>query len=281
MKELSIEQKAQRYDEAISMAKKFYTPDSNNTNLKATLEMIFSELKEDERIRKELIEQVIYIVPDKNEVDDNGNTLPCYTTRKDRYIAWLEKQNSNVDNANKEYWRGYREGKQEILDKYAELEKQGEQKPVISNDALREGIAHFGITQYQIDNWLKKYVDVEKQGEQKTADKAESNLLTVERAKEMSPFMRSGFENEYAAWSEEDEKILDLIIARLHSHPNVEAEEYGKDYHWLKSLKDRYIWRPSDEQMEALDSATENCAYSEYQDCLRELIGQLKKLREE
>lgn len=51
-------------------------------------------------------------------------------------------------------------------DMLAWLEKQGEQKPVISNDALREGIAHFGITQYQIDNWLKKYVDVEKQGEQ-------------------------------------------------------------------------------------------------------------------
>lgn len=40
-----------------------------------------------------------------------------------------------------------------------------EQNPVISYDALREGITHFGITQYQIDNWLKKYVDVEKQGE--------------------------------------------------------------------------------------------------------------------
>jgi hypothetical protein len=47
------------------------------------------------------------------------------------------------------------------------LEKKAEWKPVISDDALGEGIAHFGITQYQIDNWLKKYVDVEKQDEQK------------------------------------------------------------------------------------------------------------------
>ena len=46
------------------------------------------------------------------------------------------------------------------------LEKQDKQKPVISYDALREGIAYFEITQYQIDNWLKKYIDVEKQGEQ-------------------------------------------------------------------------------------------------------------------
>ena len=74
------------------------------------------------------------------------------------------------------------------------IEKMSEQKPIISNNALREGIAHFGITQYQIDNWLKKYVDVEgnyydgvlralrvdelyklqeKQGKQKPADKAQ------------------------------------------------------------------------------------------------------------
>lgn len=56
----------------------------------------------------------------------------------------------------------------ENRDKYvAWLERRCEEKPVISGDALREGISHFGITQYQIDNWLKKYVDVEKQGEQK------------------------------------------------------------------------------------------------------------------
>lgn len=46
-------------------------------------------------------------------------------------------------------------------DVIAWLEKQGAQKPIVSNNALREGIAHFGVTQYQIDNWLKKYVDVE------------------------------------------------------------------------------------------------------------------------
>lgn len=40
-------------------------------------------------------------------------------------------------------------------------------------------------------------------------------------------------------------------------------------------------WKPNDAQIEALDSATENCAYSEYQDCLRELIEQLRKLKEE
>ena len=84
-------------------------------------------------------------------------------------------------------------------------------------------------------------------------------------------------------WSEDDESRMDNLCHFL--------EEYGNQYYgqltlqctisWLKSLRSKKQWKPSDEQMEALDSATENCAYSEYQDCLRELIGQLKKLREE
>lgn len=38
-----------------------------------------------------------------------------------------------------------------------------EQKPVISDDAIREGVVHFGITQYQINNWLKKHINVVEQ----------------------------------------------------------------------------------------------------------------------
>ena len=49
----------------------------------------------------------------------------------------------------------------EIEECIAWLEKQKKQKPAISDDALREGIAYFGISQYQIDNWLKKYVDID------------------------------------------------------------------------------------------------------------------------
>lgn len=45
-----------------------------------------------------------------------------------------------------------------------------------------------------------------------------------------------------------------------------------------EELRMKPRWKPSEEQMEALESATENCAYSEYQDCLRELIKQLKNL---
>lgn len=94
-------------------------------------------------------------------------------------------------------------------------------------------------------------------------------------------------EQKPAEWSKEDEAHIDSLLKRLEGICKPGAAfistrcAISEDKDWLKSLKDRYTWKPSDEQIEALDSATENCAYSEYQDCLRELIGQLKKLRED
>ena len=80
MKELSIEEKAKRYDEAIEIAKGYYTSDCH-TNLRIAMENLFSELKESEgeRIRKELIEFV----------KSRGGF-------KQEYIAWLEKQGKEI-----------------------------------------------------------------------------------------------------------------------------------------------------------------------------------------
>lgn len=68
---------------------------------KEKLENIFPELKEseDERIRKELIEQVAYIIPNDDELDDELNTLPTYQKRIDKYRAWLEKQGEKKPNS--------------------------------------------------------------------------------------------------------------------------------------------------------------------------------------
>lgn len=121
MKELSIEQKAKRYDEALKLAKDSYNYPSYPGFIRA--DVVFPELKEeseDERIRKAIMEHF---------ADSHSSIYPYKGFTKKQILDWLEKQNSNVDNANKEYWRGYREGKQEILDKYAELEKQGGEKP--------------------------------------------------------------------------------------------------------------------------------------------------------
>lgn len=81
MKELSIEEKAQRYDEAIERARKEY---KNHEAFKGFCEMlvhIFPELKEndDERIRDEII---LYIGAKDDISLDTHN----------KWLSWLEKQ---------------------------------------------------------------------------------------------------------------------------------------------------------------------------------------------
>lgn len=52
---------------------------------------------DDERTRKELIEQVAYIIPNNDEVDSEGDAFPTYQKRIDKYRAWLEKQGKKLD----------------------------------------------------------------------------------------------------------------------------------------------------------------------------------------
>ena len=113
-----------KYKEALERAKDFIEKQNPPALNKEFMAEIFPELKEseDERIRESLLEY-LHTLP--NHYSHDGVCAP-------EWIAWLEKRNSNVDNANKEYWRGYREGKQEILDKYAEIEKQSEQKSILN-----------------------------------------------------------------------------------------------------------------------------------------------------
>ena len=82
----------EKYKEALEFIKSIYPTTSGN--IKEDIEHYFPELKEseDEKIRKELIEQVVYMVPNNNETDNEGNVLPSYQKRIDKYIAWLEKQ---------------------------------------------------------------------------------------------------------------------------------------------------------------------------------------------
>lgn len=110
---MTQEEKVKAYDEAIKKAESLYKASEPMSGCNVIIETLFPELKEsdNERIRKLLL----YHFGNKTKKEWNG--MPV----KD-ILAWLEKQGD----ANKEYWRGYREGKQEILDKYAELEKQGE-----------------------------------------------------------------------------------------------------------------------------------------------------------
>lgn len=87
-------------------------------------------------------------------------------------------------------------------------------------------------------------------------------------------------------WSEEDEKKLLCICAWIKDYPRIadftdEMYTVANNYiDWLKSLKDRYSWKPSDEQIEILDMVLTNESMDDnIARILRELREQLKKLR--
>ena len=87
MKELSIEEKAKRYDESIARAKKLMET-CNSTAVVGWCEYIFKELKffesEDEKIRKSLID----VISEWSEDTGFGR----YNVPRNEVIAWLEKQ---------------------------------------------------------------------------------------------------------------------------------------------------------------------------------------------
>lgn len=86
-------------------------------------------------------------------------------------------------------------------------------------------------------------------------------------------------------WSKEDEEVIDTTVSFL--------EEFSsKDYivrkhciNWLKSLKDRYTWKPSDEQIHwliwVINRLPDTEKANEAEAVLRDLLEQLNKLREE
>ena len=89
-------------------------------------------------------------------------------------------------------------------------------------------------------------------------------------------------EQKSAEWSEEDEKKFAdaCIMLDWYKGNNWWTAQYIKD--WLKSLKDRYTWKPSDAQMASITCAVRKMKESAcYDSELVSLLNDLKKLREE
>ena len=76
-----------------------------------------------------------------------------------------------------------------------------------------------------------------------------------------------------SAWSEEDEKFLRRAT-------NAAKDVYPMTANWLKSLKTRYTWKPSDKQLEALKNAIHIKPFENPSDSiLWGLYEQLNKLK--
>ena len=91
----------------------------------------------------------------------------------------------------------------------------------------------------------------------------------------------------FDAWSEEDDDHLGRILKELENQrqrpfnrPYLDKIE--SDYNWLKSLKNRYTWKPSDEQMDMLAKVCSTLHLTSGENEIMESIyDALKKLMEE
>ena len=130
---------------------------------------------------------------------------------------------------------------------------------------------------------------LEKQGEQKPAWSEEDVKIALRTEYEKG--RADAIAEMQMEWSEEDEKILEIITSVL--QVNFESTERFSGYeeymnvdliNWLKSLRPQNHWKPSDEQMKILLQAVAYFGVSwvnkDYL-ALQSLYFDLKKLKEE
>ena len=312
MKELSIEEKAKRYDKAIERAEGLIDFCSDS-ELK-TLKFVFPELKESdgEKIRNVLIGW-INLEPSTSFND----TFDGFS--KEQILAWLEKQGEQSIKWNKntegnkpqknhsvlikttngiaegewnggKHWIQYR-WSSSIKDsdvlfwiELYDIEEQGKQKPVNTIEQKVEDEEYDG-EDYGIDSlWHAKNILEKTLGEvegYQTDDGILDHKCAISSVDKLYKQSQSKQE-----WSEEDESnfqmIIDVIKENKHHSTDYEHAIYYKLLSWFKALKDRYAWKPSDGQIEALDwalSLAKNCG-DECAFDIRTLQDQLKKLKE-
>ena len=130
--------------------------------------------------------------------------------------------------------------------------------------------------------WLKKQCEQKEIDYNEELKKCKANPLYF-----FDKYVKVKLKEQKPVWSEEDENEYIHILKTI----NLVAEEQEtKGYNnlvssvnWLKSLKERYAWKPSDEQMDAIKDAIDYLGGNTkiVRKHLMSLYDQLKKLREE
>ncbi len=178
MDELTIEQKAKAYDEVVNKLKGFMAQGVNPLITRDDVQDFFPELKEseDERIRKELIAFL------KENLETGRADETWSMSGLERWIAWLEKQGQTFTKKDVDY--AYLKG---VCDAKHELEKQGEQKPIL-NVEIPFGAKDSDLQEetYFIPKGFHAEIDGDKvhikKGEQKPVDKVEPKF-EIEKGK--------------------------------------------------------------------------------------------------
>ena len=265
-----------KYNEALAWMRELYPVLHGAT--KEDAEHYFPELRESEDeqalriIKKRMCYDPVPISDEDRRIVENWLEKQKYDRMKPIYDA-RESFESALEKAWNDYHNGY-ENVDKLEDDYVEcahakgfregylfgIEKQKEQ-----NELPLMG----GYADLYFDEW-----NLHKQNPTKRQCFKEGMRYARRLQKEQKP-----------AWSEEDEKHLDYIIKYI-THYDFNQDEMGtlEEYHnlhngavnFLKSL--RPSWKPSEEQMEALEVAFRKDGDDEYRNIINSLYNDLKRL---
>ena len=270
MKELSVEEKAKRYDEAILSANLIL----DMTSDKSAIYTIFPELeekREDERIRKWLLHYFAEVCDNVSEKEKKG------------VLDWIDKQGeqkpwSEEDKKMLKWITGYLEnrmlntpiGEERTACKNAIVWLKNwkiEQKPAWSEEdkkiinEIEESLLAYKIIVIDNDRELANYIEKEINWLKSLKDRVQPQLQQE--------------------WGEEDEKCIrlstDIIDSALRAGFCVQLDR-DRCIDWLKSLRPQKQWKPSEEQMYNLSEAAHyNCAFFDME-ILKGLYDDLKQL---
>lgn len=268
MKELSTEEKAARYDKAIERANELnYVSDKDSLQRK-TIEHLFPELRESEDKDEKIREMLIAFVKNDCIIASNKN--------KQDAIAWLEKQGEQKPNT---IFLKFRIGdKVTNGENIYTINYIGKDRYwVKEHDCITIPFEYQHnwklVEQKLTDNEMKILLQTEY--EKGKADVIESTMKAVTKDKESAiKFLKSAgiindngeLTKEYIVdkieqtsnWSEDDEKAVRVLMNIIKKSEIIDHLIYTdllkeKLYNWLKLLKERYAWKPSNEQIEALN----------------------------
>ena len=229
-------------------------------NICAYIGKNYPELKknDDERIRK----KIINLVKKSNEY--GGYAL--HKQESDEMLAWLEKQGEHANFLSKiQIGDKVTRNEAGILVNISQLNRVA--KPTKRRDRQKS-------TDEEIQNsaWSKEDTEISSMLIELVESKEESMEAKVEFIAWIKSLKDKVLLKPEQEWSEEDERIYrSIIYSFAHNFPlTIQQQEF------VKSIKERYTWKPSEEQMKFLLKYAEQNNYDG--SILTSLYQDLKKL---
>ena len=163
------------------------------------------------------------------------------------------------------------------------LEKQGEQKPTDKVEPkFKVGDT---IVEKDLDEYDYETIKDIKDGQYIFTD---GYCMNIDEQEGWQLVKTTVNKEQKSAWNEDDESMLQNILECLKNGWSKLPTDILKYESWLESLKERYSWKPSEEQMTALNYVINLMASSEsptendyYYNVFKDMRTHLKKLTEE